>query len=297
MTVLATFTPAGSGEAAILARFGIGPDALLGAGGESRVFALDDQRVVRIFGGRPNLDVVGHLESLAGVDIGVALPEVLEHGELAGQHYTVDRRMRGVSLASWLAEGQSDEVRQQVLLDYLDVAARLRQLPIGDGGFRSLFIADRVPPGVTLVELLRVQAEVGLQWNGLLRAAMPDLDQRFDDLLAALSSRDVEPAFVHADYFAGNVMVDDGRVSGVLDISVHALAADPVMDEVAAVCFLEHVHYPQAGADTVWLEEQLLARLGDEAWLVDAYRRWYALYYSMDEALLDWSVRVLSSSG
>lgn len=50
-------------------------------------------------------------------------------------------------------------------------------------------------------------------------------------------------------------MTDGERITGVLDESVHALAD----------------------------------RQGDDAWLVDAYRRWYALYYSMDAAVLDWA--------
>lgn len=296
--VTATSVGTGPDELAILARFGIGSEALLGAGGESRVFALGDDRVLRIFGGLFDHDaqaLIATVNQMASVDIGVLTPLVLDVGSHGSQQYTVDRRVPGESLAHWLSRDHSPERRTVVLMDYLGVAGRLRRLPVPAatrGRFSSLGAPDRVPPGASLVELLRRQAEVGIEFSdGLLDAAVPDLADQLDELFTRLGRRRVQPAFVHADYFPGNVMVAEGRVSGVLDISVHALSADPVMDEVAAVCFLEHVTYPQVGEDVGWLEAELASRLGPDRWLVEAYRRWYAAYYAMDRALIDWCAR------
>ena len=297
MSVLGTPSRPGPDEAAILDRFGIGTDALIGAGGESRVFALDAERVLRVLGGPPDLAVVDLVRGWTGVDRGVRVPAVLEVGRTGGQHWTVDVRVPGESLAGWLGRGQREARRRAVLAEYLDVAGCLRRLPIASGGFRALFVPDAVPAGATLVELLQERAEYGMAFGGnLLRGVLPDLDAILARLWADLGRRDAVPAFVHNDYFPGNVMTDGERITGVIDVSVHALAADPVMDEVGAACFVELVDYPDAGADAAWLSARLAERLGTDAWLVDAYRRWYALYYSMDPALLDWSVAGLASS-
>ena len=292
MSVLATLSRPGPDEPAILARFGIGTDALIGAGGESRVFALDADRVLRVFGGLTDLAVVDVVRGWEGVDLGVAVPRVFEVGRTGSQHWTVDARVPGESLADWLVRGQPPAARRAVLADYLDVASRLRELPLDPGGFRALFAPDAVPAGASLVDLLRERAAHGMAWgDNLLDTAVPDLVERLVPLWAALARREVAPAFVHNDYFPGNVMTDGRRVTGVLDVSVHALAADPVMDEVGAACLVELVSYPDAAADAAWLTGRLEERLGADAWLVDAYRRWYGLYYSMDPAILDWAAR------
>lgn len=290
MSVPGTFGRPGPDEPAILARFGLTPDALLGSGGESRVFALDAGRVVRVFGGVTDLRVLDLVRGWEGVDLGVALPRVLEHGRVGGQDWTVDVRVPGESLAAWLARPHPEGRRRALLADHLDVAGRLRQLPLPDGGFRALFFPDAVGPGASLLDLLRERATFGMAFSDdLLATVVPELDDDLARLWAELGGRRAEPAFVHNDYVPGNVMTDGERITGVLDVSVHALAADPAMDEVAAACFLDLVPYPGAAADTAWLGGLLEERLGADAWLVDAYRRWYALYYSMDPAVLDWA--------
>ena len=52
---------------------------------------------------------------------------------------------------------------------------------------------------------------------------------------------------------------------------------------------------PYAGnlADAAWLQHELARRLGGDAWLIDAYRRFYALYYAMDPGLIPWCAEQL----
>ena len=279
----------GPDEPAILARFGLAPDSLLGAGGESRVFALDCDRVLRIFhpsrtapDPRPAL----LMASWADVDAGVRVPVVLDRGRHGSQHWTIDRRIPGRSLLDVLRETPDAARRQLLLVAALDVAARLRTLPIPSGPYRTLFTDD--PPAPTLAGLLdqRVAAGTRDTWH-LLARRVPDLAGERRRLQEELAARDVPPAFVHLDFYPGNVLAEDGRITGVCDISVHALAADPVLDEVAAACLL--IGYPDAEHDARALLPVLADRLGPDAWLVDTYRRFYGFYYAMDTALLDWA--------
>ena len=294
-----TYVQAGPDEPAILARFGVDATALLGSGGEARIFALDDERVLRVQAPSdtpPDRELAELLDSWAGQDLGFGLPRVLSQARLGSQNYGIERRLPGVPLARWLADTTDAARRRTGLLSLLDAAGRLRELPLPRAGFGRV-LGDPRRYG-SLPELLAAQMAVGVGHSaGLLAQVVPGLDDRVSRLLARLAGRAVAPAFCHADLAPANVMVDaDGRVTAVLDFSVHALAADPVLDQVGAVAFLEMTPYPGNLADAAWLQRELIGRLGGDAWLVDAYRRFYALYYAMDHQLIPWCTEQLLAS-
>lgn len=289
--VAQTYVAAGPDERAILDAFGLTADALLGSGGEARVFGLDAERVLRIQAAgssEPDHRLARLLEGWTGIDLGFGLPRVLQQARWEQQNYSIEARLPGVPMAHWLASITDPTVRRGGLLSLLDAAERLRELPAPPSGFGRV-LADEQRFG-SLVELLAAQIEIGVQHSqGALAAVVPDLDRRIERLLRRLDARTVAPAFCHADLGPSNVLVDGGgRVTAVLDVSVHALAADPVLDQVGAVALLELTPYAGHLGDATWLQRQLADRLGPEAWLIDAYRRFYGLYYAMDPVLVPW---------
>ena len=289
----------GPAEAALLQRFGATPEALLGAGGESRVFAVDQRTVLRIFHPSPvgrDRAVADLLARWRGIELGFQLPDVLDQGREANQSWTLEHRIPGTSLADVLPTATPLE-RRQVLREVLVAVGRLQELPLPadhPGGHGRILAPDRAG-FASLHELLEHQMDLGVALGGNRLAELVD---GYPAQRAALSEqlrrRRVEPAFVHGDICPGNVMVHQGRVSGIIDLSVHALAADPVLDLVAVGCFLDG--YPDAPADAAWLDSLLCEQLGAEAWLVDAYRRFYACYYSMDPAIHAWCAAQFSQS-
>ncbi len=92
----------------ILQQFGITPAALLGQGGESSVYALDQTRVLRVYGRGASLDYLQARSSfytqLTARHPSFATPLVLDQGVIDGHPYTIERRMHGYDFARILPQ-------------------------------------------------------------------------------------------------------------------------------------------------------------------------------------------------
>ena len=297
------------GEAELLARFGTGRDHLLGSGGESEVFALDHDRVLRIYRSRHEapLPTAAQLRSLyeswRAVDIGIELPLITDMGEYNGRSYSVDRRFSGRNFSSWLQSADSAQ-RRPALISFLDATERLQHLPSPVPGFARL-IGDRAPQQFsTLGELLNDMLTGPLQTSRTrLDRDVPEVREMWNRLHGELAQRLVAPALVHGDVCPPNAYVSQGPngpvVTGIGDFSPHTLNADPLLDVAGAVIFLELEPYADAPTDAAWLEAVAVERHGqDVSHWIDVYRRYYGFYfsnaYAVDPSLYAWCLRQLS---
>jgi putative membrane protein len=297
------------GGAALLAAFGTGRDQLLGSGGESEVFAIDHERVLRLYRSRHEAPrrTATQLQALYQhwnvSDIGLELPLIIEVGELDGRFFTVDRRFSGRNFSGWLQHAEISQ-RRPALITFLDATERLQRLQSPVPGFARL-IGDGAPQQFsTLVELLSSMLSGPTQVSReQLQRDVPDVADVWNQLHAALAQRSVAPAVVHGDVCPPNAYLSQGQhgpaVTGIADFSPHTVHADPLMDIAGAVIFLELEAYPDAAADAAWLEAVAIARHGPEIvrW-IEVYRRFYGFYfsnsYAFDPALYAWCIRQLS---
>jgi len=297
------------GDAQLLARFGTGRDQLLGSGGESEVFALDHERVLRLYRGghKAPQHTAAQLRSLydgwRGIDIGIELPMIMDMGEHNGRLYTVDRSFSGRNYSTWLRHADMAQ-RRPALISFLDATERLQQLPSPVPGFARL-IGDGAPGQfATLGELLTRMLWGPLQTSrARLERDVPGVSDVWNRLHAELAQRSVAPALVHGDVCPPNAYISQGAqgpvVTGIGDFSPHTLNADPLMDVAGAVIFLELEPYADAPADAAWLEAVAVERHGrDIVGWIDVYRRYYGFYFSnayeVDPSLYAWCLRQLS---
>jgi putative membrane protein len=297
------------GEAALLAAFGTGRDQLLGSGGESEVFAIDHERVLRLYRNQHEAPrrTATQLQALyqhwSGSDIGLELPLIIEVGERNGRFFTVDRRFSGRNFSGWLQHADIAQ-RRAALITFLDATERLQQLQSPMPGFARL-IGDSAPQQFsTLVELLSSMMSGPTQVSrDQLERDVPDVAEVWNQLHTALAQRSVAPAVVHGDVCPPNAYLSQGPqgpvVTGIADFSPHTVHADPLMDVAGALIFLELESYADASADAAWLEAAAVERHGREIvrW-IDVYRRFYGFYfsnaYAFDPTLYAWCVRQLS---
>jgi putative membrane protein len=298
-----------AGADALLAAFGTSRVRLLGAGGESEVFAVDDQRVLRLYRQRHEAphQVIGQLRALyaswTDCDIGVELPRILEAGERNGRPYSIDRRFSGRPFSPWLAQAEPGE-RRSALLSFLDATTRLAELPGPVPGFARLIGPDAPAQFASAAELARNML-VGptLSSRGRLSQDLPHVAEVWERLQADLLGREVTPVLVHGDICPPNAYMSIGPdgpvVTGIGDFSPHTVHGDPMMDVTGAVAFLELEPYAAAAEDAVWLETVAVERWGSETrhW-IDVYRRFYGFYFSnayeFDPALYGWCLRQLN---
>jgi hypothetical protein len=292
--------PDDPGLIAVLQELGIGPEARLGHGGEAWVYALDEQRVVRVLhdGGRPDgirraQRLVAEL-SRATIRPAFALPDVLEIGVVGGRWYAIERRLAGRSVMEELG-GLEGKPRQRLIEAHLDVAATLGDLHLDRRGYFGDLATSNPVTALTwrgyltakaAISLGRAGGEFGSVAPGLLAAAMPDLT----DVTAA--------AFVHLDAFAGNMLTDGRRITAVIDIGPSSVTGDRRLDPVAAAVYLcapqiTPVMTPSdAGVATSWLRAA-----GLDDWYAPT-QRWLAAYWAFavdDVALHQWCRSVLTS--
>ena len=99
------------------------------------------------------------------------------------------------------------------------------------------------------------------------------------DALAAPFEEPDRAGLVHLDYFPGNVMAEENRVTGVLDFGYATIIGDPRFTPVLAAIYLSNRITPPAnGVDRAvamnWLAQRGLGHL------VVPMQRWIAAYWS-----------------
>lgn len=241
----------------------------IGRGMEGVVAALDDERVVKLWDRRPRPDVerlrtfYDAVEaSLDRAGASLAVPRILDIGEVDGRVVTVHRRLRGHAVAS----GATDPV-----LDVLEVLAQvaahpdLAVLPVPDG--EPPFDAG-VPFGASLADLV------------LRRAPLlgPRLHHGVADRLAAelRALEPVAPRLVHGDLGPAHVLLEDGRPVGLLDFGYLSTVGDPAFDAAVAAA-LQDMFGPGASRATADLDSVVVVRFGYEQQVLVLYRAAYGL--------------------
>ena len=285
-------------EQAVLAHFGIGPDALLGEGGEARVFALDDDRVLRLpHPGTPvaALDSRGALLSCVAGAGTVAVPEVLEHRTVADRVVVVERRLPGDCALDVL--GRPGTHREALVRHHLEVAASVASLPCPTDRFGEIWGASAITaPSFVEWSTARLGASLGRAGD---RSAHVEAERVTDDLIAALPVPDpASPVLVHLDAYLGNMLAEGDHITALLDFGAVTIGGVADLDALAAVAYLAPEITPTAtpadsGVARAWAAGR---GLGDA---VGPAERWLAAYWTFaldDLALQRWCARILGSA-
>jgi aminoglycoside phosphotransferase (APT) family kinase protein len=289
--------PDDAGLVTVLRRLGVPADALLGHGGEAWVYSLDHERVLRVLHAGGRADDVHRRQSLVDelslAKPPFALPAVLEVGEIDGRVFAIERRLPGRSVLGELryCEGPT---RARLIEAHLDVAAALGDLhlPTRDS-FGDLIVDDAITTA-TWRDYLELRAAANLA------RSTPEFGSIDPTTVAEGLPDATDPAFVHLDAFAGNMLTDGRHITAVLDIGPTSVAGDRRLDPLAAAVYLASPQItPAATPKDLDVAMSWLRSAGLHDLFVPA-RRWLAAYWSAavdDPRVLDWSRTVLLQPG
>jgi len=280
-----------------LDHFGLNESALLGSGGQSRVYALDATRVVRLY--RPETDrgfalrLAAFYAALDVPPLPFGIPRIQETGAIDGTLYAIETRLAGTPLiAAWpLLDPPS---RSRAVMGFVQAAAAIRRIRHPQTEFGELLAATPIRRASWrdfLVAKGEARARECAAW---LREDVPRLDRalaRYCELVAQLP--EPEPDLVHGDYYTANVLViDDGTVTAVMDFSPLSIIGDGRMDVVGAWHSLDALEGVDRAAVQPFLQD--IPRN-----VFDAYSAYFALLHAgaREEVphLYAWCVKTLNA--
>lgn len=237
-----------SSERAIIAEFGVNEADRLGGGMEASVYALDAQRVLKIYGATTGGDQLHVLKDFYdGLDrstVPFALPQLYELHDVRGRWVTVEARLAGQLLATLL--GQVTGVQRQAFMrKYLLALAALSQVRMAYPADRyrlydseQLSRADRGDWHQFLHRFVRHKvAEIA----HYLQRDVVDFGAKLTQLLAILEQPYWgEYRLIHGDFFPGNLLCDaNGDISAVLDFGLFTMRGDWRYDLATACAFFD----------------------------------------------------------
>lgn len=241
----------------------------VGRGMEGVVTALDDERVVKVWDRRTRrevdrlrtfYDAVEAGFAAAGVEL--AVPRILDVGEVDGLVVTVHRRLRGLPAA---VPGPEPVLHVLEALSQVPAHPDLAVLPVPDG--EPPFDPD-VPFGRSLAALvLRRAPLLGPRLAG-------GVADQLADALRSLAP--VPPRLVHGDLGPVHVLLEGDRPTGLLDFGYISTVGDPAFDAAVAAA-LQDMFGPQATAATAALDALVTRRFGYAPEVLVLYRAAYGL--------------------
>lgn len=285
--------PDDPGLVSVAVALGVTADGVLGHGGEAWVYALGDDRVVRILHQAGRAEEIVRRQELVDQLVRsrppFALPEILEIGDVDGRVYVIERRLHGHSVADALG-ASSTGFRRQLVEHYMEAAATLGGLSLDSGGMFGDLIANEPITSSTWRAYLVERAATNLA-----RSTSDFWSVDAYELADGFPEPDA-PAFVHLDAFAGNMLTDGAVITAVIDIGGTSLAGDRRFDPVAAAIYLAVPEItPTATAEDTAAAMAWLQAAGLDEWFVPV-RRWLAAFWSfaVDSPLLfGWCRQVL----
>ncbi len=289
----------------LLRRHGWEPGEVLGAGMEGTVLDVSAENVAKIWHGRSRNDVemlVAFGAALGAAAIPFATPRVVELLVDEPLVITIERKVPGTPMrpdrldAPPVAGSEAIRLLGEVLegLSRAVVSPGLAALPMLPGE-RPLDRTASFP--VALAALVERRFAVR---PALLRRDVAGIDDLVPAVAAGLRGLPgSDPAaLVHGDLIPANVLVQDGRVSGVLDFGFLTTVGDPQFDAAITASSFD-MYGPNARTSEEVLDQAFLARFGHDRDRYGLYRAGYAVithaYFSADgsDGHYDWCARML----
>jgi|SRR3989304_5933686 len=266
---------------AILKKFGVDQQLLLGKGGEGEVYEIDSGRVLKIYK-NPDTDYLQGLmqfqKQLNDLSLPFAVPQITELGE----GYSIEKRLQGQTLDKVFPSLNKDE-QKTALTNYFQVMKKINNIEFPDSKFGQVLSNVDAVQTESWPEFLTRKMDQEVEKSGeYLRNDVTDFDNKLARLkqLIVNETDTSEKYLVHADYYLNNVLVDDNMdVTAVLDFSIHTLVGDPRLDAASILFLTMDKNIKPEQIEMIYQLAETEYGVGTRR-ILDIYGMYYSIYYS-----------------
>lgn len=275
-----------SPQAQLLQKYNLSPDAWLGRGMEAEVYALDANRVLKLYPGTTSLSHLETLrrfyESLDRHQLPYELPYIYDVIAEGDTIITAERRLTGARLEDRLP-GLDARQLEQVMERYLTAVCALSAVQASPSVERYLLfdsegISQRAD-GDWHHFLERYLALKLAQLMPYLSRDVNGFATKIGQLQTILSQPyDGELCLIHGDFYPGNLLVNEPlEINALIDFGLMTMYGDALFDVATSWVFFDMYDSLKADVCGRYLEV-ILARLGERV-QGKLYR--YVLLYSI----------------
>ena len=287
-----------------LGEFGLRASDFLGEGGESLVYALGNDHILRLPKRQPfDRGSRARLKRFLGLIHG-RLPFVTATIEEIGpeEAYTIETRVPGKPMAEFL-RAANDDLRDHALRNYVAAIDDFRAIEFDALPYGHILAAHPVTAGDW-----RTFARDSLaRFRSVNRIAIArdvgDPYRLFDKAADMIERLPLHPPkyLVHGDYFPGNVLLaPDLSIAGVIDFGPFTVVGDPVLDLAVSYLTLELIEECSA-EDARFVRDLVMERHGAEIAPALRFYRAYLAFSMADPVnnaapyprLYEWAIAML----
>lgn len=259
---------------AILSSFQLSEVKPLAVGSESEVYALGQDRVLKLYANTEaiiHFDTLRHFyETLDTTDSDLAFPkihDIIRHGNLLA---TVESRVDGVPLQDLLTDlppAQHDQAENC----YLDAVWKLRKVKLSTPPTTYMLFDQAGKSAIATQSFEDFYADLLVSKRNQVDRYFAQQDSSFPEkassLITLIRQNQSSLSIVHGDFFPGNVLVDQDitRVTGIIDFGTFTLYGNYLLDVAGAFGFYQMYH-----PERRQIRESLLAKI--QLRLTDAER-------------------------
>lgn len=258
----------------------------IGAGVEGVVYRLGEDRVAKVWSGRPPADFDLTRQVYADIarhPLSFSTPEIFDVEDHEGVLVTYERELPGVSMRVDSAHAAYERALPTQDSDALLAVLRgLASVP-GTDAMRQLTVQGDDRPlwqdhGCFRDALAALVARAAARHGAALAAYVSDFEAGVERTQEALRSLpDAPVTAIHGDLVPPNIHIDaDGRPVAVLDFGFYTTAGDPAF-EAAVTAAVWDMYGPHAEEHTTELTRLFAHELGYAPATLTAYQAAYAL--------------------
>jgi aminoglycoside phosphotransferase len=256
---------------------------LLGQGGQCSVYELDSKRVLKIYTNTK----IDYFESLVNFQeklkrhinkLPFDIPILQEYDSVGETFYTIEKRLNGETMDKVFPFLNNND-KYSMLQNYLGALKYLHSIKLPELPFGQILRSTDYSTSKTWSGFLKnkIKDKIGYS-RKVLKQNVRNFESkvaRFNQIIDTKLDTS-EKILVHGDYFYGNLLVKDLKVSAIFDFGPLTVVGDYRMDVSGAVIFCETD--PQFDRRFVeYLYQQAEAIYGRE---VIKYIEYYRIYYS-----------------